>query len=108
MVSGNLQQGIHLTTDSGIVDGKDGPRARRDNIGHESFIDVHRIGTNLGKDRLGTCPNNRIGGRDESKGGQNDFVTRSEVAQHCRHLERGGTGRSHQHGVELKLLLQQL
>ena len=56
------------------------------------FVQVERVGADVGENRPGTAQNERIDRGDEGKVGEDNFIARLNVQQQRGHLQRMGAG----------------
>ena len=74
------------------MDGKDGPRARRDPGGDLFGVDVERAAVAVGKDRRAAAVNDRVGRGAKGHRRGDDFVTRTDARGQHGQVERGRAG----------------
>ena len=60
MALGDSQDGVHLASDSRVMNGDDDPRAVRDGVFDLGLVDVHGIGSDIDEHEL--CPCEHEGG----------------------------------------------
>ena len=102
MAAGNVHDGVHLAGDTGVVHGHNDLGLVGDGGFDLGFINVHRIGADIDKHQLGPGQHGSGGGAGEGEAGQNDLVTRVNIAQQHGHIQSGGAAGGQQYflGVE--------
>ena len=97
MAAGDLEDGLHVGGDAGVVDGDDGAGAFGDRFFDQALVDVEGVGADVDETDARPAQGEGVGGGDEGVGRHDDLVARLEVAEDGRHLERGGAGVGQQH-----------
>ena len=102
VAAGNVHDGVHLAGDTGVVHGHNDLGLVGDGGFDLGLVDVHRVGAHIHKHQLGPGQHGSGGGAGEGEAGQDDLVTRVNIAQQHGHIQSGGAAGGQQHllGVE--------
>src|SRR5438105_3649326 len=88
VVSGSIQDYVHLAPDASVVYGHDRPCAGRDELFEVGLVQVERIQTNVAKHWAGAAQHEGIDGGNECKGRDDNLVAGLDLEQQRRHLKR--------------------
>ena len=99
---------IHLTADTGIVDRRHNARPRRYGVLGQRLVEIQRVGANVNEDEPRAAQSDRIRERWKGERGHDDFVTRPDVREQHRHLERSRAGMREKHSAGPELVLEEL
>jgi len=86
------EDGVHFAADARVVHGNDGAGARGDELRELTFVEVERVGADVGENDAGAAEREGVGGRDEGEGRKDDLVAGLDVEQQRGHLERVRAG----------------
>ena len=92
----NLQNRVHFTGNSRIMNRSDRPCFIGNGILQKRLIQIHRIRTNVNKDRYRALQDECIRSRAEGVARHDDLLPWLNVRKMCRHLKCGGAARCHQ------------
>ena len=88
VATGNIQNGIHIATNSCVMNWYNHLGPWRNGLFNESLVNVHCIGAYVHKHGDPPPQDKGIRGGDKSVAWHNELITRLNVAQDGRHLKR--------------------
>src|SRR6185437_13978252 len=98
---------IHFAGDAAVMDYHDCLCPRGDQPGDGIHRDIRLAFVAVREDNLGTAEDKWVYGRNESIGGDDDFIARPDAGKDGRHLERIGTGAGEEYLRELVSFLEE-
>src|SRR5690606_35576323 len=107
VVPRDLEDGVHLAPDPGVMHRNHGFRSWRHERAQPGLIQIQGVGSDVAEDRCCSSKHERIDGRYEGEGRDDDLVSRLDLKEECRQLEgmRAGTGQ--ERAIDAERLLEQ-
>ena len=98
---------VHFASNARVMHKKNRFRARGNALLDLAFIDVQRVRANIHEDRLGARKHERICRRGKREGGNNDFVSRSDIQEQRSHFQRMSAGRRQERFLNPKRMFEE-